>query len=332
MRTKYTIIFALLVMFLAATAASPVMAKDAKTIVFTDLSWDSAMVHNRIAAFIIEKGMGYKAEFVPGATAVMVTGVAKGDIDVDMESWTENLLEIYNKFTKSGKIIDLGSNFSDSWQGWLVPTYMIKGDPKRGIKAIAPDLKTVADMAKYWKAFKDPEDPTKGRFYNSIPGWKVTGLNSKKLKGYGLDKYYTDFMPGSDASLAGSIAAAYKKGKPWFGYYWSPTWVLGKYDMTMLEEPPFSQDVWDKTNACAFQPTQVNILVNHELPKRAPDVVAMLKNYETTAEINNKFLAHMRETKGKPKDGAIFFLKNYESLWTKWVSAEVAAKVKAALK
>ena len=58
----------------------------------------------------------------------------------------------------------------------------------------------------------------------------------------------------------------------------------------------------------------------------------MLKKYETTAEINNKFLAHMRQTKGKAQDGAIFFLKNYESLWTKWVSADVAAKVKAALK
>jgi glycine betaine/proline transport system substrate-binding protein len=61
-------------------------------------------------------------------------------------------------------------------------------------------------------------------------------------------------------------------------------------------------------------------------------VVAFLKKYETTLDINNKFLAYMRDTKGKPMDGAMWFLKNYESLWTQWVSSETVAKVKAAMK
>lgn len=318
----------LLGIMLSAAVAS---AASKKPIIFGDLSWDSIQVHNRIVAFIIEKGMGYKAEFLPGETVPLVTGLIRGDIDVDMESWTENIQEVYDKGIKSGAIIDLGPNYPDSWQGWLVPTYVIKGDPERGLEPLAPDLKSVADMPKYWEVFKDQEDPGKGRFYNSIPGWGVTKVNEQKFKTYGLDKTYNLFLPGSDAALSGSMAAAYKRGKPWFGYYWAPTWVLGKYDMTPLEEPPHDPKVWEATNGCAFPSVQVNILINAKLPERAPDVVALLKKYETTTAICNKFLAYMRDTKAGTEEAALWFLKNYEPLWTGWVSADVAAKVKAAL-
>lgn len=303
-----------------------------KKIIFSDKSWDSIQVHNRIAGFILEHGFGYEPEYMVGETIPMVTGLMRGDVDVDMESWTQNIQELYDKGIKEGTILDLGSNYPDSWQGWLVPTYVIKGDPERGIEPMAPELKSVFDMPKYKELFKDPENPDKGRFHNSIPGWAVTKFNSEKLKSYGLDEHYTDFLPGSDAALAGSMAAAYKRGKPWFGYYWSPTWVLGKYDMTPLEEPPYDKEIWEKNKACAFEPVDVNILVNSKLPERAPEVAAFLMEYETTADQCNKILAYMEESKADTMEAAKWFLKTYESVWTGWVKPEVAEKVKAELK
>lgn len=303
-----------------------------KTIRFADLSWDSIQVHNRIVGFIIRHGYGYDVEYLPGETIPLVTGIQRGDVDVNMESWTENIQQVYDKGINEGTMLDLGPNYPDSWQGWLVPTYVIKGDPKRGIKPMAPGLKSVYDLPKYWKVFQDPETPTKGRFYNSIPGWNVTSINSQRLKAYGLDKTYTDFIPGSDAALAGSMAAAVKRGKPWVGYYWAPTWILGKLDMTALEEPAFDQKIWDTTKACAFLSVQVNILVNAKLPERAPEVVELLRKYETTTALNNEFLAYMQDTKGKAEDGALWFLKNKKALWTQWVPANIAKKVEAALK
>ncbi|MEA3442638.1 MAG: ABC transporter substrate-binding protein [Chloroflexota bacterium] len=295
------------------------------TLIFGDLSWDSIQVHDRIAAFIAEHGYGYEVEFVAGETAPIWAGLRRGDVNIDMESWTENVQKVYDEAIGSGDCVDLGSNFPDSWQGWLVPTVMIEnGDLPEGV--------SVKDMSQYWELFKDPEDPTKGRFVNSIPGWLCTDINSEKLKAYGLDKYYTDFLAGSDAALSGSMAAACQKGEPWFGYYWSPTWVLGKLDMTPIEEPPFDQAEWDaKTYGCAFSPTQVNIIVNSSLMEDAPDIVAFLKNYETTCEQNNKVLAYMQENKASTEDAALWFLKEYEPLWTEWVPADVASKVKAAL-
>jgi glycine betaine/proline transport system substrate-binding protein len=303
-----------------------------KKLVLADVGWDSVQVHNRIAGFILKHGYGYEVQYMPGETIPLFAGLARGDIDINMEVWIENQKEAYDKAIKAGQVIDLGSNFPDSWQGWLVPTYMIKGDPKRGIKPMAPDLNSIEDLPKYWKLFKDPEDPSKGRFYNSVPGWECTKINTKKLKAYGLDKYYNDFITGSDAALNGSMAAAFKKGEPWFGYYWAPTWVLGKLDMTPIEEPPYDKKVWDANYACAYPSVKVNIVVNASLPKRAPDIMEFLMKYETTQAIANRFLAYMQEKKATKEDAALWFLRNYEDLWRSWVPSDVEKKVEAALR
>jgi len=311
----------LLIPFAGCAAEAP----EKGPIVFADLGWDSAQVHNRIAAFILENGYGYpKSEMIPGETIALFQGLARGDIDVNMECWVENQQEAYDKAIAAGDVVDLGSNFPDNWQGWLVPTYMIEnGDLPKGV--------SVDDLPKYWELFKDPEDPTKGRFVNSVPGWECTGINTEKLKVYGLDEYFTDFIAGSDAALSGSMAGAYEKGEPWFGYYWSPTWVLGKLDMTPIEEPPFDEEIWETTHACAYPANKVNIVVNAGFLDGAPDVVEFLKKYETTAAMANKALAYMQETKASTEEAAIYFLQEYESVWTKWVPSDIADKVKAAL-
>jgi glycine betaine/proline transport system substrate-binding protein len=302
-----------------------------KKLILADVGWDSVQVHNRIAGFILENGYGFEVEYMPGETIPLFAGLARGDIDINMEVWVANQREAYDKAIKAGQVIDLGSNFPDSWQGWLVPSYMIKGDPERGIKPMAPDLNSIDELPKYWKLFKDPEDPSKGRFYNSVPGWECTKINTKKLKTYGLDKYYNDFITGSDAALNGSMAAAFKKGEPWLGYYWAPTWVLGKLDMTPIEEPPFDQQVWNKNYGCEYPSVEVNIVVNTGLLKKAPEAVEFLKKYETTQAMANKFLAYMQEKKVRKTDAAIWFLKNYQDVWHGWVPSDVMKKVEAAL-
>jgi glycine betaine/proline transport system substrate-binding protein len=343
---KHTLrLFAFALVALAAISlvggVAPAIAK--KTIIFADLGWDSAQVHNRIAGMIVEKGLGYPVKFVQGETIMLNTALiqAKGGEapNVNMETWTENWQDLYDEGLAKGQdpntdqgFINLGPNFPNSVQGWYVPRYVVEGDAKRGIKPMAPDLKSVFDLPKYWKLFKDPEDPSKGRFHSCIPGWSCALVNEEKFKAYEIEKNYNIMQPGSGPALAASMESAYKRGKPWLGYYWAPTWVLGKLDMLQLEEPKFDQKIWDTTKACEFPAVKCDILVHKNLPKEAPDVVAFLKKYDTTLEINNKFLAYMRDSKAKTEEAAVWFLKSYEELWTGWVSADVAAKVKAALK
>lgn len=320
---------ALCLMVTAAMGTAPALAKE--TLVISDLGWESAQVHNRIAAFIIEHGYGYGIDYIAGETVPMFAGLARGDIDITMEIWVENQQEAFDAAIAKGQVIDLGSNFPDSWQGWLVPAYVVKGDPARGIKPMAPDLKSVSDLPKYKDIFKDPEDPSMGVFYSCIAGWECEKINERKFDAYGLDDTYNIFLPGSGAALVASLAGAYKKGEPWFGYYWAPTWVLGTYDMIPLEEPAFDQKVFETTAKCAYPAVKVNIAVNSGMTKKAPDVVEFLKNYETTQAMANKFLAYMKEKEATTQQAAEWFLQEYEDVWTGWVSADIAAKVKKAL-
>jgi len=297
----------------------------AENITFADLSWDSAQVHTRIAAFILENGYGYPpSDYIPGETIPLFVGLSEGDCDVSMEIWVENQQEAWDKALAEGKVVDLGINFPDAWQGWLVPTYMIEEGQ------IPADI-SVDKMPDYWELFKDPEDPTKGVFYSCIAGWECEKINEEKFEVYGLNDTYNVFLPGSGAALAANMVSAYEKHEPIFTYYWAPTWVLGKLDMTIVKEPPYNETVWETNHGCAYPTTGTSIAVNAEWAPKNEKAVEFLRNYSTAADQMNKVLAYMQENEASTMEAAIYFLKEYESVWTKWVPSDVAKKVKAAL-
>ncbi|WP_129598970.1 ABC transporter substrate-binding protein [Anaerophilus nitritogenes] len=300
-------------------------------LILGDAGWDSFTFHNEVAKIIIEDGLGYKTDVTRGSTPATFIGLRSGDIDIYMEAWS-TLLSDYEDAIESGDIVELSINYDDNAQGFYVPTYMIKGDKERGIKPTTPDLKSVQDLLKYPEVFKDEEDPTMGRIYGAIPGWEVDNIMREKIKTYELDKKYNYFSPGSDSALASSIAAAYEKGEPWVGYYWEPTWITGKYDLTLLDDVAYDESLWEKGYACEFPSTKVSVAVNKDLVKTAPDVVDFLKNYKTSSQITSDALAFMQENEVEPDEAAKWFIKEHEEIWTKWVSDEVSNKVKEAVK
>ena len=303
-------------------------------LVMADVTWDSVKVHNRIVGFILQHGYGYpEPECIFGETLPLLQGQVQGNVDITMEVWKDNYEEPWNEALKGGTVKDMGSNYPDSPQGWYVPTYMIKGDPERGIKPVAPDLKSVTDLPRYWQLFKDPEVPSKGRFHNSPPGWAVTEINETKINTYGLDKTFNIFSTGSDTALSASMVSAYEKGRPWVGYNWEPNWVMGQLDMTMLEEPAYDQAVWEdpKNRGCAFPAAKVRKAVHKDLETTAPEVVELIGKYETTLAQNNDFLAYMSRNKTNEEAAAIYFLKKYPDTWKSWLPEEVAVKVEKAL-
>lgn len=327
----------LLIAFLAVTLVGTGCSQGTKeaekekpTLIFADAGWDSIRFHNEIAGFIIEKGYGYKTDVTAASTPITFLGLRNGEIDLYMEVWTDNI-DDYGEAIEKGDIQELSVNFDDDMQGLYVPTYIIKGDPERGIEPLAPDLKSVQDLPKYWEVFKDPEDKTKGRIYGAIPGWAVDQIMVDKIKNYGLDKNYNVFRPGSDTALATSMVQAVEAGEPWVGYYWEPTWIIGKYDMTLLEEPPYNKEQWEKDYTTAFAPCRVTVAVNKDTINEAPDVVEFLKKYKTNSSVTSEGLAYMQDNNVGADEAAKWFLKNKKDMWLKWVPEDIAKKVEAAL-
>lgn len=332
MKKSILLIIAALVIVLGGCSSSE--SSDAKVdkIVFADAGWDSIRFHNSVAQKILEEGYGYKTDVVSGSTAVTLQALRDGDINVYMEIWTDNVKELYKEMTDAKDIVTLSTNFDDNTQGLYVPTYVIEGDAERGIEPLAPDLKTVEDLKKYPEIFEDPEDPDKGRIVGAPTGWAVGKTLETKVETYGLGDTFNYIAPGSDASAVATLVDAYESGKAWVGYYWSPTWVTAKYDMTLLQEPEYDETTWDKNKGTEFPPNDVVVAVHKDLPEQAPDVVEFLKNYETSNDLTEEALKYMNENEASADEAAVWWMKKHEDLWTKWVPEDVAEKVKDSLK
>lgn len=303
-----------------------------KEIAFADAGWDSIKFHNAVAGLIAEELYNYTWREVPGSTTILHEGLLKGEIDVHMELWTDNLAT-YEEDLAEGKFHELSINFDDNYQGIYVPRYVIEGDKERGIEPLAPDLKYVWDLKRYPQVFEDDEQKGMGRIYGAITGWEVDDILHKKYLHYGLDENFIYFRPGSDAALASAITGAYEKGEAIAAYYWEPTWLLGMYDMVLLEDEPYDEKAYlDGKTALPSVKVTVGASNNFVGDKYNEDFVNFLKKYKTSSALTSEALAYMQETGEDYNATAKWFLLKHEELLDEWLKPEEAKKMKEFLK
>lgn len=308
------ILFSVLVLSLAACGA-----EEDQPIVFASPEWQSVDVHNAVAQIVAEEGYGYTTERQTGSSPATLQGLRDGDIDVYMETWIENFAEAYNTGLEEGEIVELSTNFDDNEQGFYVPTYVIEGDEERGIEPMAPDLQSIGDLEEYWEVFEDPDEDGIGRIYGAIPGWEAEVIVENMFEASGLGENYNLFSPGSEAALNTSLVTAYEAGEPWVGYNWEPTWIIGMYDMTLLEE----EDPDDPY----FVSQPVTVAVNESFTESGGEFIEFLEQYETSSDITGEALHYMEENDADDWETAEWFLTEYEDLWTEWVPEDVAQNV-----
>jgi len=324
---------------LAQAQSTSAYCASGKPVKLAGITWESGQFTTEVVRYILEKGYGCKTEVVPGSTAVTETALVAGDIQIWGEQW-EGVSAIVNKGIAEGKVRLVGDILDGGTvEGWYVPAYVVKGDPKRNIKPMAPDLKSVTDLIKYKSLFKDDERPNMGRFYNCPVGWACEKTNNQKLVAYGLDKDFVNFKPGNGAGLDAAIAGAYEKGQPILFYYWAPTGFMARYDFVRLEEPKYNEACYktliDEKNpkpcGSATPSTNLRFGVSNTLP--ANDAInALLTKVQFPLAFFNKVISEISDAKKPVAQVAKEFLVEQQAMWTKWVPADVAAKVQASLK
>jgi glycine betaine/proline transport system substrate-binding protein len=312
-----------------ATAQDDASCDLERPVMFAGLNYESAAYHTAVAQLILREGYGCEVDALPGDTIPLINGVGRGDIDVIMEIWTANPAQAWVDAEAAGTVVALGTTFPDAQEGWWVPKYLVEGE-----SAPAKDLKSVDDLAGYKELFKDPEEPSKGRFHNCPAGWQCEVVNSKKLIAYGLDDDYTNFRPGTGTALDAAITSAYLRERPILFYTWSPTALMGEYAFAKIEEPPFDQATWDammaSDAATAYPVSKVVIGANKAFVDAAPAVAGFLEAYASTSDATSKALAYMKNEKATAEEAAVHFLKEDDG-WKAWVPAAVAGKVEQAL-
>ncbi len=319
----------------AASSLAPVAACEVnRPVVIAGLNWDSNAFHTAVAARILKDGYGCNTEIAAGTTRPLFKSMAGGDVDITMEVWKDNLPKLWPEAIRKDQVVDLGVNMPDAIQGWFVPRYAIEG-----VSARAPGLTNVADLPRYKQVFADPEERSKGRFYNCMLGWGCEKVNSAKLHAYGLTDHFTNFRTASGAALVKAIRSHYEKREPFLAYYWGPTWVLGEYDLVCAEGATVRSRRLEAVGPRPQANTGDSLSCLGDQHRRqcrfaadAPQIIAFLRNYKTSNLLVSGALADMNRSGKDATEAAETFLITNRNLWRSWLPEAIADRVDAGLK
>ncbi len=321
-----------------ATASLPVQAQDTtcgtdRTIDIAEMTWPSAAALAHIHAIVLEVGYGCEVEIVAGDTVPTSTSMlTRGSPAVAPELWTSAIQEQWDSAVDEGSVVDLGDAITDGTiEGWFIPRYTQEAHP---------ELTTAEAVIAHPELFPDPEQPDQGRLYSCPPGWACELSTSALFEAFDMDDTWNLFSPGSGGALAASIARAFEREQPILFYYWGPTALLGKYDAVQLDLGESKPEVYAcNTNPDCREPAGVTAYPSSPaiigaaswLPEEAPAVAEYFGKVGLTNDQISGLLVFGDENNASAAETAENFLKTEEAVWTEWVPADVAERVKASL-
>ena len=306
--------------------------REKRELVFGGLNWDSALIQNGVARYIVENGYGYPTSQIEGGTVPLFQGLRKGDIDITMEIWLPNQNVVWNEAVRAGEVIPVGRSLEDNWQStFVIPGY---------VQDANPGLVSVQDLKKdeFKQLFAQADSGGKAVLIGCIAQWSCRGVNEGQLEAYGLNDHVELRDPGTSGALAAAIEGAFKKEEPVLFYYWGPTKLASELDMRLLEQPdPSTCPDNDPVHGCEFPAAQIMIAMNTSLVDEAPELISFFRLWDWSAV--NQLAAE--GWFGDNKDDydtseeaysatGVWYLKNNEG-WKSWVPADVQAMVEAAL-
>lgn len=311
----------------AAIAMAPVsaQAQECGEITISQMSWASAAVVTAVSSFLLEEGYGCSVTVVPTDTVPAMTSVAEtGEPDILTEVWV-NSAPTYPDLEAEGRITTVANVLSDGGvEGWWIPDYLAEEHP---------ELTTMEGI------LANPE-LVGGMFHNCPEGWGCRVINDNLVQAWDLEGNDIEvFNHGSGETLATSIAAAYNDEEPWFGYYWAPTSILGRYPMVAVDIGPHVEDVHscNTTTDCAdpgqsAYPTSVVLTaVTTDLAERAPAVVDLMSNVSFTNAMMGEILAWQEANEASAEEAAVYFLTTYADVWSEWINEAAAENLSALL-
>lgn len=325
-------------MFAAVGAMSGTANAACGEVVMAEMNWASAEFMANVDKFILENGYGCEVSLIPGATETTFASMnEKGSPDIAPELWTNALTEPLAKAKEEGRLFSVNAGpITGLGEGWWIPPFTLKAHP---------ELKTVLDVLDHPEYFPHNEDKSKGAFIGCPAGWGCQLINANLYRAFEMEKKgWVLVDPGSAAGLDGSMTKAVEREQNWFGYYWTPTAMIGKHKMVKLPFGiPFAgRDNWDNCLAkseqdcadpkvSAWTVSEVQTIVTDKFKKAGGPAVDYLGKRVFPGDVMNEILVYMGENQASGSDATLEFLKKHEAIWSTWVSPEAAAKVKTAL-
>lgn len=329
MKTRYLAAAALAAMTLMGEA-NAADCGSAGTITISEMTWPSSGMLAHLTAQILQQGFGCTVEILPGDTVPTAsTMLTRGNPDIVPELWINLVPDAWQEIEKAGTYFAAADTYGDGVaEGLWIPRYVAEAHP---------ELKSITDLGKdeNWKIFTETSSPDKGVLYACPPGWGCEVTIPQYYKALGLEDKFTIFSPGSGGAMKANIVRRLEQKEPIVTYYWSPTDLIGKYDMVMLQTPEYDPEKWrcitdancPDPEPTGYMPGLTKLVAATKLKTEAPAVVAYLEKQTVPNEVVNEMLAWAEDNKASTEDMAKYFIAEHGDLVRSWLPEDAAAKL-----
>ena len=297
---KRAISIVIVAVIMATVTITGCAGKEKPSITLVQNDWTSQVISTEILDQIITRQLGYATKRVLLTVSHAWPAMEKGDVDLATEIWLPFRQSEIQPYLDRGTL-ELGKKNYAAGSAWVIPEFVVYGDPTRGIKPMAPDLKSILDLKDeeqggkgYWKLFENPGDPGLGELVGGAPGWKDDVMDRSLILGYDLPLWRSN---QTEALMCARMIAADKEGEPLLMYIWYPHWIFATVDLIELTFPnPYDAAAFDAEQVkpvksgyesdCLTVPTVVRVGLKGD----APDVYRLAKNFSIGGDINDLML------------------------------------------
>jgi glycine betaine/proline transport system substrate-binding protein len=283
---------------------------------------DGGYMENSLQAYLMTEivtAAGGKAKVIQANTfAVALPEMSKADNMAEMDFWRWQAPDLWDKYVEQEKtVISPGTSDYKGEEGWYVPTYVIKGDPARGIEPMCPGLPDWKALNECVDVFKTSQTGDKGQYMTGAESWAPFYGDQDRIDNLKLN--YKMVFAGSEAALFAELTKAYDRGQPWLGLMWRPNFMTQKYDLTRVEFPPYTDECWETTHACQWPETIIYQLASAELETARPTVWRILQNYDLPDERLAQLQSYVIEDGMSIPDAAKKWVDENPDVWKEWL-------------
>jgi len=323
--------------FLMSMLASVIMitgSVQADTIKIAELNWQSGSMIANIDAYILTHGYGHKVELIPGGIdATIQSMMATGSPNIFGEAWTSLLGESAQEYIANGTLIQVRDEVVvGAGEGFYIPDYI---QEQHG-------LTTIEDVLARPDLFPHPEDSSKGGIVICPEGWSCKKHGENLFRAFDMEaKGWKLIDPGSGTGLNAFWEGAVVKGQGAFGYYWTPTVLVGRLSLASVasELGYMGDENWVNCISVAVeecvnpQPTSFPLAATGTIvtPGLDADVISYLTARTMNGSVVTEMLVWSDDQQATAEDAALEFMRTHADLWETWVPTSVANKIKAVL-
>lgn len=305
-------------------------------VVIGELDWQGARVLEAVLSQVMTKYLDADVSTISATQNALYEGMDRGDgsVDVVADMWTDSLPAQMQNYVVEGsrETIILNKTPYIGTEGIYVPSYVAE---KMGVTR----LEQLADpeVAKLF----DSNGDGLGELWAGAPGWESTYQNLVRAKTYGFDDTM-EMLQLDQAVAMAQLDDAYREGRAYAFYFWTPEWIFAKYDLVRLEEPEFNgfttddfkdtpqynpdgcythyqpaeRNDWLEAGSikCSNPPQRVHVAHSKDLAERSPEISKFLTQVHFQADDVSKMVLQVEQDGRSVEDVAAAWIEEHLSM------------------